>query len=109
MQYLGRLIGDVDADPCRARIAQWGAAPAAEKARLAAVERWRERLIEGDQALTDFAGAHSTALNPDTLQQLRTAIRMSRKERGEGKPPRHFRELFRLIRDVVEGETHEAQ
>ncbi|MGI9026731.1 MAG: ribosome biogenesis factor YjgA [Burkholderiaceae bacterium] len=109
MQYIGRLMRDVDVEPIRAALDAWGGASRAETAALHAVERWRERLIDDDQALTDFAGAHSAALNPDTLQQLRTAIRMSRKERGEGKPPKHFRELFRLIRDVVEGETHEEQ
>ena len=41
MQFIGRLMRDVDPDPIRARLAQWGEAPAAEKARLAAVERWR--------------------------------------------------------------------
>src|SRR6476661_3794044 len=45
MQYIGRLMRDVDPDPIRSRLAQWGDAPAAEKARLAAVERWRERLL----------------------------------------------------------------
>ena len=60
------------------------------------------RLLDDDQALTDFASAHGAALNPDTLQQLRGAIRMSRKERSEGKPPKHFRELFRLVREVVD-------
>jgi hypothetical protein len=38
MQYIGRLMRDVDPEPIRARLAQWGTAPAAEKARLAAVE-----------------------------------------------------------------------
>lgn len=101
MQYIGRLMRDVDTEPIRAALDSWGGASRAETAALHAIERWRERLIDDDRALTDFASAHSAALNPDTLQRLRVAIRMSRKERGEGKPPKHFRELFRLIRGIV--------
>ena len=105
MQYIGRLMRDVDVAPIRAALDAWGGASRAETAALHAIERWRERLIDDDQALTDFATAHSAALNPDTLQQLRTAIRISRKERGEGRPPKHFRELFRLVRVVLHGST----
>lgn len=105
MQYIGRLMRDVDVAPIRAALDAWAGASRAEAATLHAIERWRERLIDDDQALTDFASAHGAALNPDTLQQLRATIRTSRKERSEGKPPKHFRELFRLIRDVVEGDA----
>jgi len=105
MQYIGRLMREVDVEPIREALDAWGGASRDQTAALHAIERWRERLIDDDQALTDFAGAHSAALNPDTLQQLRTAIRMSRKERGEGKAPKYFRELFRLVRVVVEGST----
>ncbi len=104
MQYIGRLMRDVEIEPIREALDAWTGASRAETATLHAVERWRERLLDDDLALTDFAGVHSAALNPDTLQQLRATIRMSRKEKSEGRPPKHFRELFRLIRDVVEGD-----
>lgn len=103
MQYIGRLMRDVDVAPIRAALDAWAGASRAEAAALHAVERWRERLLDDDNALTDFASAHGAALNPDTLQRLRTTIRASRKERSDGRPPKHFRELFRLVRDVVEG------
>lgn len=103
MQYIGRLMRDVEIEPIREALDAWAGASRAETATLHAIERWRERLLDDDQALTAFASAHSAALNPDTMQQLRATIRMSRKEKGEGKPPKHFRELFRLVRDVVAG------
>jgi ribosome-associated protein len=102
MQYIGRLMRDVDTEPIRAALDGWAGVSRAETAALHAIERWRERLLGDDQALTDFASAHTAALNPDTLQRLRNAIRMSRKEHDEGKPPKHFRELFRLIREVLQ-------
>ena len=56
----------------------------------------RARLIEDDDALTAFALAFPAA----DLQALRTAIRNARKEQAEAKPPRAFREIFRLLREA---------
>ncbi len=105
MQYIGRLMRDVDVDPIRAAIEAFDGASREEAAALHALEGWRERLIDDDAALTAFAVEHTAALSPDTLQRLRNTIRMARKERAEAKPPKHFRELFRLVRSVVEGES----
>jgi ribosome-associated protein len=105
MQYIGRLMRDVDVEPIRAAIESWEGMSRAEAAALHALERWRERLIEDDEALTAFATEHTAALSPDTLQKLRNAIRMSRKEKSEARPPKHFRELFRLIRTIVAGDA----
>ncbi len=101
MQYIGRLMRDLDPEPIRAAVEAWAGSSRAEAAALHALERWRDRLLDDDQALTAFASEHTSALDPDALQRLRTAIRMARKERAEARPPRHSRELFRLIRDVV--------
>ncbi|MEO8937663.1 MAG: ribosome biogenesis factor YjgA [Burkholderiaceae bacterium] len=101
MQYIGRLMRDVDTAPIRAAIEAWAGASREEAAALHGLERWRERLLEDDAALTAFATEHTAALSPDTLQRLRNAIRMARKERSESRPPKHFRELFRLIRAAV--------
>ncbi len=108
MQYIGRLMRDVDIAPIKAAIDAWAGASREEAAALHALERWRERLLEDDDALTAFATEHTAALSPDLLQRLRTAIRMARKERSEAKPPKHYRELFRLIRTAI-GDEPPAQ
>ena len=102
MQYIGRLMRDVEVAPIKAAIDAWAGASRDEAAALHALERWRDRLLEDDDALTAFAGEYTAALNPDVLQRLRTSIRMARKERAEARPPKHFRELFRLIRDAID-------
>ena len=71
MQYVGRLMREID--------------PAA----------LRERLLGDDEALTAFAAEHPDA----DLQALRTLIRNTRKEQKAAKPPRSYRELFRLIKE----------
>jgi len=95
MQYIGRLMREVDAAPLRERleaIAGYSAQAAAQHRRL---EAWRERLLADDGALTDFAAEFPAA----DLQAVRTLIRNARKEQKEAKPPRAYRELFRLIKE----------
>jgi ribosome-associated protein len=60
------------------------------------LEAWRARLLEDDAALTDFAAEHPGA----DLQALRTVIRNSRQEQKLGKPPRAYRELFRMLKSL---------
>jgi ribosome-associated protein len=94
LQYIGRLMRDVDPAPLRAQLAALEGSSAQAAAAHRRLEAWRERLISDDNALTAFASEHPSA----DLQSLRTLIRNVRKEQKEGKPPRAYRELFRLIK-----------
>ena len=96
IQYIGRLMRDVDPEPIRARMAELEGSSAQATARHRRLEAWRERLIADDEALTAFAAEHPGA----DLQTLRALIRNARKEAKEGKPPRAFRELFRVLKDI---------
>jgi ribosome-associated protein len=96
MQYIGRLMREVDAGPIRARLAALEGHSAEATARHRRLEAWRERLLGDDGALTEFAAAHPAA----DLQELRTLIRNARKETLQGKPPRAHRELFRFIKNA---------
>jgi len=96
MQYIGRLMRDVDAEPIRARLAEVEGHSAQATARHRRLEAWRERLLADDEALTAFAAEHPGA----DLQKIRTLIRNCRKEQKEGKPPRAYRELFRLLKTI---------
>ena len=95
LQYIGRLMREIDPAPLRAQldaIVGHSAQAAAQHRRL---EAWRERLLADDGALTAFAAEHPGA----DLQALRTLIRNTRKEQKEARPPRAYRELFRLIKE----------
>jgi ribosome-associated protein len=96
MQYIGRLMRDVDAAPIRSRLAEVEGHSAQATARHRRLENWRERLLADDEALTAFAAEHPGA----DLQALRASIRNARKEQKEGKPPRAYRELFRILKDI---------
>lgn len=97
LQYIGRLMRELDAEPIRAQLAAVHGGSAAERARHQRLEHWRARLLEDDAALTDFAREHPAG----DLQQLRALIRNARREQAEGRPPRATRELFRVLREAA--------
>jgi ribosome-associated protein len=61
------------------------------------LERWRDRLLESDTALTELLAAHPQA----DAQRLRTLIRNAQKEMEAQKPPRNFREIFQVLREII--------
>ena len=95
-QYIGKLMRAIDPAPIQAQLDVFNGVSAAENARLHQAEKWREKLIADNEALTlflnQFPGADAT--------HLRQLIRNVRDEAARNKPPRAFRELFRVIRDA---------
>ncbi len=98
MQYIGRLMRDVDPAPIRARLEAIEGGSAESTARHKRLEQLRERLLGDDAALTGFLASHPGA----DAQALRTLIRNARREQKEGRPPRAFRELFRALKAIAE-------
>jgi ribosome-associated protein len=94
LQYIGRLMREVDAEPIRAQLAAVEGSSAQASAAHRRLEAWRERLLSDDEALTRFASEHPGA----DIQEIRALIRNARKEQKEGKPPRAYRELFRILK-----------
>lgn len=69
-----------------------------EAAALHRVEHWRLKLVdEGDEGLAGFVALYPLA----DRQQLRTLARNARAERLANKPPHAFRELFRVLRELM--------
>lgn len=98
-QYLGRLMRDVDPAPIEAQLASWDGKNNIENARFHDMERWRTRLLADDkEALSDFVMKYPLA----DRQQMRTLIRNAAKEAEKNKPPKSSRELFKLIRTVID-------
>jgi ribosome-associated protein len=97
LQYIGKLMRNVDAAPIRARIDGWQSVAVEETARLHLLERWRERLLADPAALSELA---DTCPGAD-MQQVRTLIRNVERERSQNRPPRSYRALFQLLRDIM--------
>jgi ribosome-associated protein len=101
MQYLGRLMRDIDAAPIVEQLQAWEGKNTQENARFHGMERWRDRLVAEPAALQEFLAIYPKA----DIQQLRTVIRNAQKELAVNKPPKSSRELFKLIREVIEADS----
>lgn len=92
-QYLGKLMRRVDGDQIRAALERVTGESRAAIALMHHAERWRDRLLEDDSALTEFLSTHPAS----DVQWLRAAIRATRHEHEKQLPPKHARELYRWL------------
>ena len=97
MQYIGRLMRNVDPAPIVAKLEVWSGKSSQHIAYMHRVERWRERLLESDSALTELLAEHPDA----DAQRLRSLIRNALKEKELLKPPKSFREIFQVLREIL--------
>ncbi|WP_020651920.1 ribosome biogenesis factor YjgA [Massilia niastensis] len=99
LQFVGkkmRTLSEEEVDVIKRTIDSWKGASKAETAALHALERRREKLLADDKALTQLLAEH-----PDLDgQHLRTLIRNARKEQAENKPPKAYREIFQILKDL---------
>lgn len=99
MQYIGKLMREVDPEPIRARLAEWAGQSKELNAKFHRLEALRERLLEHDSALEDVV----TQFPGADLQRIRTLIRNARQEKAANKPPKSSRALFKELRALQEG------
>lgn len=111
MQFIGKLMRPLDAEPIRAAINEQLNGSAELTLALHQAEQWRDKLIDSDDALERWLGAH-----PDTdAQQLRALIRQARKDAKPEKPgeaPRHgkpYREIFQMVKELLTRNNQEPQ
>lgn len=107
MQFIGKLMRPLDAEPIRAAIDEQKNGSAQLTLALHLAEQWRDKLIASDDALGEWLTEH-----PDTdAQQLRALVRQARKDAKPEKPgeaPRHgksYREIFQLVRQALAPEA----
>ena len=99
LQFVGkkmRGLTEEEVDVIRRTIDSWKGASKAETAALHALERRREKLLADDKALTQLLADYPEL----DAQHLRTLIRIARKEQAENKPPKAFREIFQILKDL---------
>ncbi|MTV41279.1 ribosome biogenesis factor YjgA [Duganella radicis] len=99
MQFIGKKMRTLDAEEVtviQKAIDSWKGASKAETAAMHALERRREKLLADDNALTALL---SEAPHLD-VQHLRTLIRNARKEQAENKPPKAYREIFQILKQL---------
>ncbi len=99
IQYIGKLMRGLDAEPIIAALDKLEGNDAAAIHQQHLCEQWRDRLIEeGDAGVGALADEYPQA----DRQTLRNLVRNAKKEREQNKPPVSYRKLFKAIRDLVE-------
>ncbi len=105
LQYVGRLMRDVDSAAIAAQLDAWKGKSREAAARLHVLERWRDRLIaRATTAMADLAAAYPGC----DIQHLRTLVRNARREQALGAAPESARELFQALKAAIP-ETAAAQ
>jgi len=99
LQYVGKLMRGVDPEPIRRRLDAWAHNRGEDAARMHALERWRERLLEEPDALDELAATHPGLDRP----HFRSLVAKARDERTRGGPPHAYRELYRQLKALDGG------
>lgn len=99
MQFVGKKMRTLDEEEIaiiQRTIDSWKGMSKADTAALHALERRRDKLLADDKALTVLSAEHPEL----DVQHLRTLIRNARKEQAENKPPKAYREIFQILKDL---------
>jgi ribosome-associated protein len=98
MQYIGRVMRDIDAGPIAAQLEAMHAPTGRQTALFHRAERWREDLLADPSAVARFTMEFPEA-DPRRLRELaEAAIEERRAERA----PRRYRELFQTINAILQ-------
>lgn len=104
MQYIGKLMRDIDAAPITAQLDIWAGTSRAAVAGFHAVEEWRDRLLAEAGALDALIAAHPEA----DRARIALLIDRARTERAAGRPPANFRLLFRELARLLDANQRAA-
>ena len=99
-QFVGkkrRTLDEAEIAVIQQTIDSWKGMSKADTAALHALERRRDKLLADDKALTTLLAEHAELDG----QHLRTLIRNARKEQAENKPPKAYREIFQILKDLA--------
>jgi ribosome-associated protein len=103
LQYVGKLMRDVDFASLQAAYDDLMGATRESVALMHRCERLRDQLLEDDAALGEFIAQHPGI----DIQWLRAKVRAARQERGAGRPPRQSRELYKWLYAEIKGAAPE--
>ena len=98
VQYIGRIMRDIDAGPIIEQLAALKAPSKRQTALLHVAERWRQELIADGTALERFV-KEFPEVDP---HRIRSMVDEAREEKRTARPPRRFRELFHVLSAIVQ-------
>ena len=98
LQYIGKLMRDIDPAPIRGALDAWAQGHDIDTARQHALERWRERLLARAGRARRVRRRVSATRSAATARARRARAAQSA---SRGAPPHAFRELFRALKALA--------
>lgn len=98
LQYIGRIMRDIDAAPIVAQVAALKAPSRRQTALFHVAERWRDELLADPGAFDRFVSEFPEA-DP---QRIRVLVDEARAEKRGARSPKQFRQLFHLLSAIVQ-------
>jgi ribosome-associated protein len=98
MQYIGRIMRNIDAQPIIDELERLKAPSKRQTALFHLAERWRDDLLAHDDAQGKFVAEFAEA-DP---RQLKILVEEARHERSASRAPKHARMLFHFVNDIVQ-------
>lgn len=99
MQYIGKLMKDIDAAPVRQAVEARNRQHDSHSREFHLLETLRDQLLADDDSALPAVLAHFPHAD---RQHLRKLVRQARREQDSGQPPRAYRLLFRYLRELQE-------
>ena len=98
MQYIGRIMRDVDAGPIQEQLNALEAPSRKQTAIFHVAEKWRQAILDDPEQIAAFVKEYPEA-DPKRLRELASG---AGEEKRVGKPPRQFRELFHVLNGILQ-------
>ncbi|MHA2939210.1 ribosome biogenesis factor YjgA [Vibrio sp. RC27] len=99
LQYIGKVMRSIDPEPIQAALDKYRNKHAQSTVALHKLEQLRDRVVaEGDEAVEAIIALYPNA----DRQRLRQLARQAKKEKQNSKPPRAYREIFQIIKELDE-------
>jgi ribosome-associated protein len=98
MQYIGKIMRNVDAGPIAEQLAGLEAPSKKQTALFHVAEKWRDDILADPQAMARFEREFPHA----DLHRIRQLAEAARSERAAKRAPKHVRELFHAVNAVVQ-------
>ena len=98
MQYIGKIMRNVDAGPIAEQLAGLAAPTKKQTALFHVAEKWRDDLLTDAEAMARFEREFPNA----QLHRIRQLLEAARAERAAKRAPKHVRELFHAVNAVVQ-------
>ena len=104
LQYIGKLMRDLDAAPIAEQVAALHAPTKKQTALFHVAERWRDAMMTEPDAAAHFANEFPAT----DLAELRRLVSAAGEERKAGRAPKRFRELFHFVNAIVQAQGRET-